>query len=347
MSILNSRNVQLPDAENLVRRCVMALLAGHLVLQGPPGTGKTTLARALGAAFEVELLGSTATSEWSPFHVIGGFRPNPDGGLTPVYGKLSEAVLRCASLVKSDTGNNADKTQAAWLFIDEFNRADIDKAIGPLYTVLSSIDANHLEQTPIDLWFEDDPQYQQLWVPSRFRIIAAMNDLDTSYVNSLSQGLKRRFRFVTVGVVADRGTLLTPVTTEVEATYRNAFGWVRSTYPSILGDVEMDALWPQIEPAVLVLQKLVDTLRDRNGVNGGWPLGTAQIVDVMRMLLLDGAGRGPAAIASLDVAVADGIIPQMSSLDLDHATEIQTTLSGLNLKISAIALSDLLILDRA
>ena len=70
LELLDNDHLVFPDQDVLVRRCVSALLAGHLVLQGPPGTGKTSLARVLAEAFQMELRVCTATSEWSPFHVI-------------------------------------------------------------------------------------------------------------------------------------------------------------------------------------------------------------------------------------------------------------------------------------
>ncbi|MFH8739540.1 AAA family ATPase, partial [Streptomyces sp. NPDC017964] len=105
---LDEERIVLPDAEALVRRCVTALLVGHLVLQGPPGTGKTTLARILAGAFNVGLLESTATSEWSPFHVVGGLRPAADNSLQPSYGKISDAVLKCALQVRTDVTAEAE-----------------------------------------------------------------------------------------------------------------------------------------------------------------------------------------------------------------------------------------------
>lgn len=156
LDILESKHIALPDAENLVRRCVSALLVGHLVLQGPPGTGKTTLARALASAFDVVLQESTATSEWSPYQVVGGLRPGADGGLKPAYGHVTSAALACATVVRDEATGGADDSvpQATWLLIDEFNRADIDKAIGALYTVLSSVSPDNLLKSPLDLWFE-------------------------------------------------------------------------------------------------------------------------------------------------------------------------------------------------
>ncbi|MGN7201150.1 AAA family ATPase [Arthrobacter sp. SAFR-044] len=360
LDILNARHVLLPDAENLVRRCVIALLGGHLVLQGPPGTGKTTLARALGEAFNVELFESTATSDWSPFHVIGGFRPNADGGLMPVYGKMTEAILRCADVVRAEVKSNevaapeeaqvpsdSSRKQATWLFIDEFNRADIDKAIGSLYTVLSSIDSGHLDRSPIDLWFEEDPRSQQLWVPARFRIIAAMNDLDTSYVNSLSQGLKRRFRFVTVGVVGLRGTTELPVSTELLAAFRNAYDWLSRTYGKTVSMENSEDTLAKVQPAMETLQQLVDTLRTSTEDGPGLPLGTAQVVDVMRMMLLAVVGGGKDAAGALDLAVADGVVPQMSNVYIGQGQQLNELMGQLKLPLSASALADLLLLGSA
>jgi hypothetical protein len=323
LSRLEEQHIVLPDAEALVTRCVSALVVSHLVLQGPPGTGKTTLARVLAEAFEVRLLEATATSEWSPFHVIGGLQPSADNSLRPSYGKVSDAVLKCAVQVRADVNAEAEgddgsasaearRYQGTWLLIDEFNRADIDKAIGSLYTMLSSSDAANLLRSPIDLWFEAEGR-QQLWVPSRFRIIAAMNDLDTSFVNPISQGLTRRFQFITVGVpiVADAATGVSP---EIQNSLNTAYQWLSSTYRGVIELDPPDETFSRVEAEINAVQRLVEALRARADNVAGWPVGTAQVVDVFRVLLLQVAGGVDAALA-LDWAIADRVVPQMGQLD--------------------------------
>ena len=334
---LNEARIVLPEAESLVKRCVTALLVGHLVLQGPPGTGKTTLARILADAFDVRLLESTATSEWSPFHVVGGLRPASDGSLQPSYGKVADAVLKCAVHVRSDvtaeaeggedrSATHAQRWQGTWLLVDEFNRADIDKAIGSLYTVLSSCDAANLERSPIDLWFEAEGR-QQLWVPSRFRIIAAMNDLDTSFVNPISQGLTRRFQFITVGTPTpsdEPGT-----SDEINSSLETAHAWLSSTYGAVLQVGTVAETATKLADEIALLQLIVAGLRRTTDSVAGWPIGTAQLVDVFRVLLLQSAS-GVEPRDALDWGIADRLVPQMGQLDdlqLDRAQQLFGDLS--------------------
>lgn len=310
--VLGRAHVLLPDQRELVTRCVSALLVGHLILQGPPGTGKTSLARALAEAFDADLHTTTATSEWSPFHVVGGLRPNAKGGLEPTLGVVSDAVLSCAETVRRSVGEHTVDTghqyTATWLLLDEFNRADIDKAIGPLYTLLSSTDSRHVETTPIKLWFADNLNCRNLWVPARFRIVGTMNDLDTNYVATMSQGLKRRFQFVTVGVPKTGATASAPVSNEVVQALGGAQSWLSRTYPDHAA-VPDELLGENLRS----LQRLLDGLR-RPDVDAivGWPVGTAQVVDVLKSLLLSSS---PGDRRSLDLAVSDRLVGQMNTIN--------------------------------
>jgi 5-methylcytosine-specific restriction protein B len=182
----------LPDAEALIERMVVSLLGGHLILAGPPGTGKTTLAGIVASAFHASYDTETASADWSTFDVIGGLQPavgqHDTEVLKPWLGHVPRAALRCADAINlhaDDADVNPD--QAHWLIIDEFNRAEIDKAIGPLYTVLGRSGGPAYRRLP--LWFGDTPETQECWIPDRFRVIGTLNSVDTAYVYSLSSTL--------------------------------------------------------------------------------------------------------------------------------------------------------------
>mgnify|MGYP005993345165 CR=1 FL=1 len=320
---LTANNISFPDQERLLSRCVTALHVGHLILQGPPGSGKTTLARALSAAFSMELVPSTASSDWSPFHVVGGLQPNRQGGFSSKLGVVPSAVLRCAELVR---GSGDDATfKGAWLLIDEFNRADVDKAIGSLYTFLSSCDPEHVAATPLELWFESSEATKRMWAPALFRIIGTMNDLDTNYVSQMSQGLRRRFQFITVNVPSVPAEVDGSITVELREAYTGASRWLEKTYGLEAPDLENS----EIITAVKLFQSVLHGFR-RPTVQGvdGWPVGTAQVVDVLRSFLL----AGWTSDGALDTAIGDRLVGQMNTLSESQYKEFRATLHANGLK---------------
>lgn len=328
--LVDEAKLVLPNAEGLIKRSVIGLLAGHLILQGPPGTGKTTLARILSKAFNAHLEITTATAEWSTYDVLGGLRPTETSALMPTLGAVSSTVLQCAEQVREaiQTEEAAQEPlQAVWLLIDEINRADIDKAVGPLYTVLSSTSASHLQTTPLELWFELG-HGSKVWVPARYRILATMNDVDTSFVNTISQGLTRRFQFVYVGVPLG----VTDIQAENQSSRTQGEEWVATQFAE-LKDAMKDLLSEradELKEASASIESLVYFVRNPDG-DVRWPLGTAQITDVWRSVLLallvEGVNSARSATEMLDEALADRVIPQAGTLDEEQLQSLQSWLA--------------------
>src|SRR5207302_757537 len=106
------RDKQLTAGEVRVelRRARPVTDAGYVarMVEGPPGTGKSSLARALAAAFEADLMAVTAHEDWSTFEVIGRqelrVRDNGAEEIVAVNGHFTEAAVRCAGQIP----HNAD-----------------------------------------------------------------------------------------------------------------------------------------------------------------------------------------------------------------------------------------------
>ena len=161
----------------------------NIILNGVPGTGKTHLA----TKFAEEAMGengfilTTATSDWTTFDT----------------GKFLQAIR-----------------ENKWLIIDEINRADIDKAFGQLFTVLSKNDvelpfyidmgeegeSEESKKIPIKirLWDKYSSDYDKdeatYYIGKNWRIIATMNSYDKNTLFDLSYAFMRRFMFVEIEV---------------------------------------------------------------------------------------------------------------------------------------------------
>lgn len=184
---------------HLLAELVAALDSGrHVLLTGVPGTGKTSLAYVLAdlARDSVRCTGYlavTASAEWSERHTVGHYADTPEGVVFQP-GVFLEAI-----------------SSGRWLIIDELNRADFDRAFGPLFTVLANQpvtlpykQAGHTEPMSIvPAGAAVPPHTDAITVPRHWRIIATMNDFDRSSLHKLSYALMRRFAFIEVDAAPD------------------------------------------------------------------------------------------------------------------------------------------------
>lgn len=284
-----------------LRAAAAALRVGHVVLQGPPGTGKSSLARALCEAFHVSTFPVTAHEDWTVFDVIGRLelRLHADRKeeIVPVNGYFTESVVRCANAIVRHFDDPAEP-QAEWLLIDELNRAHMDRAFGELFTVLGTDAA-----LPITLPHQRHGN-RNLVIPRRFRIIATLNSFDRQFVNNLSQAIRRRFTFITVDIPDKRPMGATwsitadPAPLAVQE-YRTVVARVASRVAKRLTSLDTsrtqqetsDILVKLKGPLAALVGQLFDLI-ERVRYSGPdqrvphLPIGTAQIIDTLELLLL-------------------------------------------------------------
>ena len=208
-----------PDLAVVVDKRVKSMLwravANHpcILLVGPPGTGKGTLLRWLireisrnpeAFGFGLDLnpapVWRTPDESWSSFELVGGLVPNSAGELRWSHGLVINALA-----------------EQRWLILDETNRADMDKIMGPLLTWLSAqeVEVGRTEPlggvpvtlgwTPSKRCLVEDPA--KTGDPTRFlagqdwRLIGTYNPQDAQRVFRFGSALSRRFAVVPIPAI--------------------------------------------------------------------------------------------------------------------------------------------------
>lgn len=178
------------DASDMLRAQIeTALKSGkHILFTGAPGTGKSKLATLVCEQLDQPYMRVTASANWSAYDTIGGYRPTKTGELQFHAGVFLQAL----------------KPDAKWLIIDEMNRANMDEAFGPLFSVLAGDDVvlpyEASNGQPVVMTRHEQHGEHVYVMHDHWRIIGTMNTSDKATLFQVSYALMRRFAFIPVPI---------------------------------------------------------------------------------------------------------------------------------------------------
>jgi hypothetical protein len=205
-----------------------------------------------------------------------------------------------------------------WLVIDEFNRADIDKAFGQLFTALRT------RSLKIPIPYGNSP-YRDIKIPTDYRIICTLNTADKHFLFRLSDALKSRFAYIEIDIPRKEQQhqeiyyALKNAIEEIDSSNLKSLITLDDENKIILKEKSNEDLYIRIYQAYNFVY-LVRTFKK---------LGTAILQLIYQHMLVGNEITGDSKQA-LDNALTSTLIPQLEGLS---ETEIETIASFCNSRL--------------
>jgi len=296
-----------------VDQIIAALVSGkNVLLVGPIGTGKTHLAQIVPKiAFNYHPHVETATSDWTTHDVIGGIVPRLNDDEQVKYAIQMGCVSRTVSenwedgignkrkFVEIDNKGCKNWYRGQWLVIDEFNRANIDRAFGQMFT---AVEYKELLVPSVK------KDLQKILIPEDYRIIGTLNTFDKHYLFRLSDALKRRFAVIEVNVPEYD---IESKQLELYFVAKKALNNLEPQFTKLAVDFDKKRIAKgtdaKAEEMLDVLYELISFLREIK------PLGTAVMISMFRFMIIHHKLAGDWE-RSLDLALTSSIVPQLETL---------------------------------
>jgi len=217
-----------------------------------------------------------------------------------INANYNSELKRHTKFYETDTGKK--QFHGTWLVIDEFNRADIDKAFGSLFTALEY----KTLKIPVS---ESGKSEKEIKIPADYRILGTLNTADKHFLFNLSDALKRRFAYVEISIptIDDREE-------EIFLATQNALGSLRK---DISEDENLEDII-EIDGDVINYKKegLEDMFKNAYNVlelvRAFKPLGTAILKSIFQTIIISEKMN---VKNSLDNGLNANIIPQIEDLE--------------------------------
>jgi len=305
--------------DSTILEVVSNLISGrNVILTGPIGSGKTHLAIMIPELFWKEVGGYypevvTATADWTTQDVIGGIFPKMGEDKKVTYTIQKGCVYETVSKNWITDSNGSFKRSSykvgdknyrgVWLIIDEFNRANIDRAFGEMFT---SIEYGKLK-VPTS---KEQKSFEEVPIPKDYRIIGTLNTFDKHYLFRLSDALKRRFAFVEI-LPPSRDKA------EMEKYYAVKRALDELTYKSSISD----RIFLDSKNKVILRKKsdanfvsLVDSLYEIvSFIRETKNLGTSILISVVKFVMVHNISNNDLE-NNLDIALKSNVTPQLENV---------------------------------
>ena len=273
---------------DIIYQIVGELIAGkNILLVGPVGSGKTALSKKISEILwrDDEFSGFlskpfTAHSEWTVADVIGGIAPKISNGESDKV----EFMYKPGCVVQTVADNwidgdselkqrnfvnyNGKQYRGTWLLIDEFNRANIDKSFGEMFTAIE-----YSKLTISDN--KNNKPTRELKIPQDYRIIGTLNSTDKHFLTELSNALKRRFAMIEISYPT------------YEEKYREMYHVIKSSVQG-LGILEIEELLDHDKQKYVInnddkIDRIIENVYSIiYFVRQMKPLGTSVLISILR-----------------------------------------------------------------